>query len=176
MHYQVNERVIHWTFGPGRITAIDEKTLAGKTRLYYVFETEDTTLWVPVDEDDNCSLRPPTPKKEFLELLEIFKTPGEPLPDQQYQRQTELVARMRKRTLHDVCCLIRDLTARSRAYKLNRNDAEMLRRAQDLLLDEWELSVGDDRQAAEHELERLVATIAPIKKTTRAQVSPDPAL
>ncbi|HSO26988.1 MAG TPA: CarD family transcriptional regulator [Anaerolineales bacterium] len=168
MQYQIDERVIHWTFGPGKITAIDKKTLSGKTRLYYVFETEGTTLWVPVDDKGESSLRAPTPKAEFFELLEVFDTPGELLPDQQYQRQTELVTRMRKRTLYDVCCLIRDLTARSRAHKLNRYDTEMLKRAAELLLNEWELAIGADRNYAQKELERRISAVPAVKIKAQA--------
>ena len=167
MQYQINEQVIHWTFGAGKIIAIDEKTLGGKTRLYYVFEAEGTTLWVPVEEGEESSLRPPTPSADFLELLDVFNTPGESLPDQQYQRQTELATRMRRKTLYDVCCVIRDLTARAHTRKLNRNDAEILRRAEDMLLAEWELSLGADRQQAQRELERLVSAIPPLKKSVR---------
>ena len=114
------------------------------------------TLWVPVGEAGEKSIRLPTPGAEFKQLLTLLQSPSEQLPDQQYQRQSELVERMQKRTLSDICCIIRDLVARSHTQRLNRTDAEILRRAEEFLLNEWELSLGTPRDVAQHELKNLL--------------------
>ena len=45
MRYQVGDKVIHWAYGIGTITGLDEKYLAGKTRSYYVVELSNSTIW-----------------------------------------------------------------------------------------------------------------------------------
>jgi RNA polymerase-interacting CarD/CdnL/TRCF family regulator len=156
MNYQIGDQIVHWTYGPGTIVGIDEKVLANKSGRYYVVEVGQMTLWVPVGEAGEKSIRLPTPGDEFKQLLNLLQSPSEDLPDQQYQRQSELVERMQKRTLSDICCIIRDLVARSRTQRLNRTDAEILRRAEEFLLNEWELSLGTPREIAQHELKDLL--------------------
>ena len=156
MNYQIGDQVVHWTYGPGRIIGIDEKVLANKACVYYVVEIGRTTLWVPVGETGEKSIRPPTSRAEFDRLLNLLRGPGEQLPDQQYERQNALAERMQKRTLSDICYIIRDLVTRAHTQRLNRNDSETLKRAEEFLLSEWELSLGTPREVAEHELESLL--------------------
>jgi RNA polymerase-interacting CarD/CdnL/TRCF family regulator len=156
MNYHVGDQVVHWTYGPGTIIGIDEKVIANKAGKYYVVAVEQMTLWVPAEGQGEMSIRPPTSCDEFKQLLNLLHGPGEQLPDQQYERQNKLAERMHKRNLVDICCVIRDLVARSRTQKLNRNDAETLRRAEEFLLKEWELALGTSREIAQHELESLL--------------------
>jgi RNA polymerase-interacting CarD/CdnL/TRCF family regulator len=156
MNYQIGDQVVHWTYGPGTIIGIDEKVLANKASKYYVVEVDRMTLWVPVGEAGEKSIRPPTPSAEFKKLLKLLRSPCKQLPDQQSQRQSELSERMKKRTLADICCIIRDLVARSRTQRLNRNDADTLRRAEEFLLNEWELALRTPRETAQQEMDSLL--------------------
>lgn len=156
MNFHIDDTIVHWTFGPGKIVDIEEKTLENKTRLYYVVEAGETTLWIPVSETGEQSLRTPTSCDEFKKLLKHLRGPGESLPDQAYVRQSELNQRLKKKSLEEVCHVIRDLICRSGSQKLNRSDQEALKRAESLLLDEWELTLGTPRSAAQRELEEIL--------------------
>jgi RNA polymerase-interacting CarD/CdnL/TRCF family regulator len=156
MNYQIGDQVVHWNYGPGTIIGIDEKVLGNKASKYYVVEVERMTLWVPVGEAGEKSIRPPTSSAEFKKLLKLLHGPCKQLPDQQSQRQNELSERMKKRTLAEICCIIRDLVARSRKQRLNRNDAETLRRAEEFLLNEWELALRMPRETAQQEMNSLL--------------------
>jgi CarD family transcriptional regulator len=156
MKYKIGSQVIHWNHGPGTIVAIDEKCLAGQSRRYYVVDTGNLTLWVPIDEAGENSIRMPTDSFEFKGLLSILRSPGESLPERHFDRKSHLVERMQKRKIVNICCVIRDLYARSHLHNLNENDKSVLRRAEDYLLDEWELSLGTARSSASRELEVLL--------------------
>ncbi len=156
MDYEVGDAVVHWTHGLGTIIAIDEIHLAGITQQYYVVEIEPLKLWVPFAEAHGGSLRFPTESTQFKRFFNILRTPGESLPDNQYQRKLLLRERMQKRSLEDLCHVIRDLTDRSRHHPLNQNDASVLFRAEEHLLDEWALSLGVERSKALRELEILL--------------------
>ena len=156
MNDQIADKVGHGTYGTGTIIGIDEKVLANKAGKYYVVEVNRMTLWVPVGEAGEKSIRPPTSGAEFKKILNLLRGPCEQLPDQQYQRQNELSERMQKRTLADICGIIRDLVARSRNQRLNRNDAETLRRAEEFLLNEWELALSTPREIAQQEMKSLL--------------------
>ena len=156
MNYHIGDQVVHWIYGSGKIIAIEEKRLAGRSRQYYVVKADRTTLWVPVDETGEKNLRLPITHTEFLALLDLFHYSGSQMPNYSYQRRIELVQRMQRRTLVDICLIIRDLASRSRVYRLNGHDCAVLKRAKAFLLDEWERSIGISRGSAQHELESLL--------------------
>jgi RNA polymerase-interacting CarD/CdnL/TRCF family regulator len=156
MDYAIGDTVVHWTHGLGTVIAIDEMHLAGITQQYYVVEVDLLKIWVPVDEANKGSIRFPTESIQFKGLFDILRTPGERLPDHQYQRRIELRERMQKRTPEDLFYVIRDLTDRSRNHTLNQNDSFVLSRAEALLVDEWVLSLGAERSNAIHELKVLL--------------------
>ncbi len=156
MNYHIGDQVVHWLYGLGKITSIDEMRLEGKTRLYYVVEIDRLTIWVPVVETGQSCLRSPTPSSEFKILLGLLSSPGEQLHDHQFERRNELAQRMQRRTLRDICHIICDLNSRSRVQKLNRNDFSVLKRAKEFLLVEWELSLGIPRTSAMRELDMLL--------------------
>ena len=165
MNYQVGDQVVHWLYGLGKITSIDEKSLAGQTRLYYVVEIDQLTIWVPVVETGQSCLRPPTPSSEFKLLLSLLSSPGEKLLDHQIERRNELAQRMQRRTLRDICHVICDLNSRSQVQKLNRNDIAVLKRAKEFLLVEWELSLGTSHTSAQRELDMLLRDNPPTSPT-----------
>ncbi len=156
MKFQVHDQVVHWTYGHGEIIGIEEKALAGETCQYYVLVVDRLTLWVPVNEHGEKSLRQPASPQEFSEYLKLLGKQAKTLPLQQYIRQNELVERMKNRSLAEVCCIVRDLASHGRKHKLNRKDQDMLNRAKGLLLDEWQLSLDASRESAEVELTRLL--------------------
>lgn len=164
MKYHVGDQVIHLTYGLGRIIDIDEKSLAGQTRQYYVVDTGQLTLWVLTDEMGEKNMRLPTRSFEFKKLLNILGSPGEGLPDHHHERKNQLNERMHKRILANICFVIRDLTTRSKLHNLNENDRSVLRRAEEYLLEEWELSLGTSRSSAYKELDVLLRVDQPMEK------------
>ncbi len=156
MNYQIGDKVIHSTHGSGTIIAIDVKNLAGKSRQYYVVDTGQLKLWVPVDEMGENNIRPPAKSFEFKALLNILRSPGEGLSDRHFERKIQLTERMQKRKLGNICTVIRDLTTRSQGKNLNYNDRSVLKYAEECLLDEWELSLGGTRSSAQRELDFLL--------------------
>lgn len=162
MAYQIGDRVIHRNYGPGVIIGVEEKQLGLKSDEYYVVETAEVKLWIPLDATEN-SIRFPTQPGEFQELLALFYGAGEPLPDHHLERAEVLAARMKKRTLVELCRIIHDLTSRSRSHPLTKNDNDFLKRAQELLLNEWEIVLEISREDARKELAALLQNIPAVQ-------------
>jgi len=156
MNYEIGDTVVHWTHGLGTVIAIDQKILAGITQQYYVVKMDLLNVWVSLEDADLGSIRLPIEGGEFIALFDILRTPGKLLPDNQYQRKTQLRERMQKRTVEGLCHVIRDLTDRSSDHTLNQYDAAVLYRAEEHLLDEWVLSLSVEREDALHRLEELL--------------------
>jgi CarD family transcriptional regulator len=156
MAFQVGDKVVHRTFGPGEVLRLEEKQLAGQSRLYYVVQVSKLTLWVPVVGADERSLRFIMEGTDFKKLYKILRSPGEPLTDDRHQRQIELVERMQEGTLEGLCRIIRDLAARSHLRKLNENDSSIMNHALELLLSEWQLSQGMPAKEVRRQLDALL--------------------
>lgn len=155
-NYKIGDTVVHWTHGLGKVVAIDEMHLSGMKQVYYVVEAGVLKLWVPVEEANTASIRLPVESGTFRQMIRILQTPGVQLAANPYKRKAELKDRMQKRTLADLCHLIRDLANLSRHKALNENDADVLFRAEEFLLDEWVYSLGTERSHAQDELDHLL--------------------
>ena len=154
--FQVGDQVIHWAHGPGEIIQLDEKSLSGHTQQYYVVEMSNLTLWVPVDQTDDHSLRLPTPKKDFKVLFQILASPGKPFSSERNERRLQLVERLKDHKLASICGVIRDLTLYKRLNKMNDNDNATLARSRNVLLYEWSIASSISTQEAEKELRKLL--------------------
>ena len=156
MNYQIGDVIVHWTHGVGKIVAIEAKEIAGSIREYYVVEIKQLKVWVPIAHDSADSIHFPIGRVDFCALLDILKTPANGLPDDQYKRRLDLNLRMKQQTLEDICRVIRDLTGLSRQHTLNMNDSSVLFRAEEHLLDEWEISMGVERDNAKLSMRTLL--------------------
>jgi RNA polymerase-interacting CarD/CdnL/TRCF family regulator len=154
--YKVGEKVVHWTHGSGTVTAIDDKGLPGRPWFYYVIESHEKTLWVPVDVNGRSSLHLPTSRSDFPLLLDILSSQGKKMSNNSYIRYGELARRMLRASPTDICLVVRDLTYRSHREKLNSSDVRVLTLAKSYLLDEWERALGTPRDQARREMEWLL--------------------
>jgi RNA polymerase-interacting CarD/CdnL/TRCF family regulator len=151
--YEIGDTVVHWTYGSGTITAIENKGLPGKPCFYYEIDGHDQTLWVLIEENGESSLHLPTSRADFMLLIEILKSQGANMSNNPYIRYGQLAQRMQKASPHDIFLVVRDLNYRSRWEKLSRSDALVLTLAKSYLLDEWERSLGTPRDLARREME-----------------------
>lgn len=154
--YQVGDIVVHWTYGSGKIVAVDDKGLPGQPCSYYVIEGKGQTLWVPVEENGSSSLHRPTSRADFKLLTNILRSQGEKMSNNPYRRRDQLDERVHKASPKEVCLVIRDLTYRSHSRKLSSNDIRFLNHAKSDLLDEWERSLGTPREQARNQMEGIL--------------------
>ena len=142
MSFEIGDKVIHWTFGLGEVVQIEEKVIREKSADYYVVRTPDLTIWIPIDNPNQHSLRIPTSPKEFDKLFAILSNLGEALPEDREMRKNQLMANLKDGQLASVCRVIRDLVWYRRTKKLNDQERNILERAKKSLLSEWEYSLG----------------------------------
>jgi RNA polymerase-interacting CarD/CdnL/TRCF family regulator len=154
--HQIGDTVVHWTYGSGKVTAIEDKGSPGFPCFYYIIDGRDQTLWVPVDEGENNSLHRPTSRTDFKEFISILRSPRTRLPDNPHHRRKELEPHVQQRSVAGACHLIRDLSFHASWRKMNNTDTRILRTAISHLLDEWELSFGTPRAKAKRELEWIL--------------------
>jgi RNA polymerase-interacting CarD/CdnL/TRCF family regulator len=156
MGFEVGDKVVHRSYGPGEIIQLDRKELSGQSALYYVVKIRDLTLWVPASDNEEGNLRLPTPAAEFQRLFAILTGPGEPLPEDRLDRKQKINDLMKDGTLASICRVICDLNLQGRTKKLNDHDVQILERARQFLLSEWQLAFSVSPQQAQRELDDLL--------------------
>jgi len=142
MAYQIGDKVIHWTYGLGEIVLIEEKIIHNHPTNCYVVQISDLTIWVPIGDQEQNSLRAPTAPKDFEKLFTILTSPGETLLEDRMLRKTKLMEQLKDGKLASICRVVRDLTHLQRSTKLNDQERSILERAEKSLLAEWTFSLG----------------------------------
>ena len=156
MDFHIGDKVIHSMYGLGEIVFIEEKIIHDQPANCYVFRTRDLTIWIPINDLHQNSLRMPTLPDEFTSLFSILSGAGEPLPEDRTERKDQLIARMRSGSLQSICQVVRDLTQFKRNSKLTDQEKSILERATNTLLTEWIYSLGVTRLQAEHAMTQLL--------------------
>jgi RNA polymerase-interacting CarD/CdnL/TRCF family regulator len=142
MSFKVGDIVIHWAFGVGEIMLIEEKTIRNQLTNCYVVRTSTLTIWIPITDLQQQSLRYPVPPEEFEQLSAILSSPCEKLQDDRVLRKNQLLAQMKDGQLASIIYVVRDLTNFKRSTRLNDREKAILALAVDSLLTEWIYSLG----------------------------------
>jgi RNA polymerase-interacting CarD/CdnL/TRCF family regulator len=156
MAFQVGDNVIHCSFGLCEIAQIEEKTINGHITNCYVVIASNMTIWVPVDEFDQVSLRTPTPPDEFVKTLPILTSPNEKLEEDRVLRKKQLTDQLKDGQLASICKVVRDLSGYQRSSKLNDQEKSILERAVRSLLTEWTYSLGVPTNQAYQAMESML--------------------
>ncbi len=157
MSFEIGEKVIHLSYGLGEIVGIEERNVQGAPTRCYVVRTDDLTIWIPVDDIQQRSLRRPTPPEKFKELFAILSSQPEPLPEDRLARKELLQSMLKDGQLESICRLVRDLNNFKHVSKLNEQEKSILERALKSLLTEWIYASGISRSAAEKSMSDLLA-------------------
>jgi RNA polymerase-interacting CarD/CdnL/TRCF family regulator len=158
MRFHIGDKVIHCTFGLGQITQIEEKVINGNLERCYVVQLNDMTIWVPIDEPGQNSLRIPTPPDEFVKTLPILSSPSEKLLDDRLLRKKQLVDQLMDGQLASICRVVRDLSYYKRNSKLSDQEKSILDRAIKSLLTEWIFSLGASQHQAHQAMESMLGS------------------
>ena len=158
MSFRIGDKVIHCTFGLGQVTQIEEKVINGNLERCYVVQLNDMTIWVPIDEPGQNSLRIPTPPDEFVKTLPILSSPSEKLLDDRLLRRKQLVDQLKDGQLASICRVVRDLSYYKRNSKLNDQEKSILDRAIKSLLTEWIFSLGASQLQAHQAMESMLGS------------------
>ena len=87
MGFQIGDKVIHCTFGLGEIVNIEEKTIRGQLANCYVVRINDLTTWIPINDQEQHTLRLATLPAEFDKFSAILTDAGESLPEDRVLRK-----------------------------------------------------------------------------------------
>jgi RNA polymerase-interacting CarD/CdnL/TRCF family regulator len=137
MTYKIGDKVIHSSFGFAEITGIEEKTINGNDQLFYIVQTKDMQIWIPITDELPNKIRTPTSQMEFEDCFIILQKKYTPLSTDRSSRKSDIHGRIILGTTRSLCELIRDLSFYKGQNKINEYEKTTLDRAIQVLVDEW---------------------------------------
>lgn len=138
MNLNKGDRVVHSTFGIGKVVTIEAMSLnSAEPRMFYRIDFIKTTIWIAVGEPSTGRLRPITPKSQLDQYRAVLKTSPATLDDDFRKRRIELEKRMDGGSFRGLCEVTRDLNALNSQKPLNYSEKKFLEQTQDALVLEW---------------------------------------
>ncbi len=156
MAFQIGDKVIHSMHGLGEIVNIEKMLIHDRETNCYVVRTPELTVWIPIDDIQQHSLRTPTSPEEFTRLFTILTSPSETLPENRVVRKEVLMAQLKDGQLASICRIVRDLRHFLRTAKSNDQEKSILERATKSLLAEWTYSFNVPMLQAQQAVEKLL--------------------
>jgi RNA polymerase-interacting CarD/CdnL/TRCF family regulator len=156
MAFQIGDKVIHSTHGFAEIINVESKEVSGISSDYYVVQTRKLLLWIPLISKSKESLRFPTSKSKFPNLVDILRSHNMPFPANRNDRKSKIHNMLTDGTTESICGLIRDLSFCRKNNKLNETETSILKSAVIRLIDEWQYSMSISQIQATGELNSLL--------------------
>jgi RNA polymerase-interacting CarD/CdnL/TRCF family regulator len=156
MSFQIGEKVIHATHGFAEVINVESKEVSGISAEYYVVQTKTLLLWIPLISKIKESLRLPTSKSGFINLIDILRSHNLPLPENRNDRKSHIHNMLTNGDSGSMCGLIRDLSFCRKSKKLNETETSIYKSAVIKLIDEWQYSMSISQAQAIGELISLL--------------------
>jgi len=144
--------IVHLYHGVGQVISIESKSLDGNKVKYYKVQTQDSIYWVPVGKVDDERIRPLSTPKEIDKALRILRRKPRQMSADHMQRKNQINDVRSIGALDEVAKIIRDLSARQAAEKLNDSEERALNHFTDRLISEWSVSKDISTDEARQEL------------------------
>jgi len=156
MSFHIGDKVIHSTHGFAKIINVESKEVSGISSEYYVVQTRKLLLWIPFISQTKESLRLPTSKSNFNNLIDILRSHNLPFPDNRKERKIQIHNMLTSGATESICGLIRDLSFCRKNNKLNETETSIYKGAISNLIDEWQYSMSISQAQAIGELNLLL--------------------
>jgi RNA polymerase-interacting CarD/CdnL/TRCF family regulator len=156
MSFHIGDKVVHSTHGFAEIINIESKVVSGNSSEYYVVQTRNLLIWIPLNSQTRESLRLPTSNSKFINLLDILRSHNLPFPENRNERKSLIHNMLTNGVAESVCGLIRDLSFCRKNNKLNDTETSIYKSAVIKLIDEWQYSMSISQAQAIGELNSLL--------------------
>ncbi len=153
--FHIGDFVVHPMHGIGRVAAIQEmEFVADKQTLFYQVGFDNKTVWVQVQDGE--ALRAVTLKAALAHYRDILESPPVPMNSDFHVRQRELADRLKDHSFQNLCEVVRDLNALSKAKVLNNYERGLFKRTSATLQQEWAVASGMPLNEAVSSIEAML--------------------
>jgi len=141
--------VVYPNHGAGRIVGVEEKTILGEARRYYVVYLPDTELTVSIPADGDVGLRACADEEGVAEALALLEAGVTAMPSNWNHRLKHNQEKIRSGEISQVAEVVRNLSALGVENSLSTGERNMLIKARQILASEIALARSTEVAEAE---------------------------
>ena len=141
--------VVYPNHGAGYVSGIEEKTVLGEVRRYYVVYVPEGALTLNIPADGDTGLRSCADEKGVAGALKILREDPEEMPEHWNHRLKHNQEKIRSGEISRVAEVVRDLSYYGGEHGLSTGERNLLAKARRILISE--VALGTDLAAEEAE-------------------------
>ncbi|MGQ9615767.1 MAG: CarD family transcriptional regulator [Spirochaetota bacterium] len=147
--YSLGAKVVYPLHGVGVIDSIEDKTVLGEKRSYYVIRLtiSDMTVMIPVDKSEELGLRLIVSDKEANKALKLIGAHSTEMEEDWKSRYQHNFEKIKSGSILNVAEVVRNLFHRNKVKELSIMEKKLYENAYRLLVDE--ISYVKDMQREE---------------------------
>ena len=153
--YKIGDKVVYPMHGAGTIEKIEEKTVLGESRKYYILRVHhgNMQVMVPVNGSDQAGLRNIVDESVIPEVIEVLGAESTPMDENWNRRNRENMEHLKTGDIKEVAAVVRNLTRVDRVKKLSTGEKKLLSTAKQILESELIYSGGYTMEEADEMVE-----------------------
>lgn len=134
--FEEGDLVVYPNHGAGHVTGIEEKTVLGEARRYYVVHVADGGLTLSIPADGDSGLRLCAGGDDVEAALELLRGGPEEMPANWNHRLKHNQEKLRSGEISYVAEVVRDLNSYGGANGLSTGERTLLTKARRILISE----------------------------------------
>jgi CarD family transcriptional regulator len=147
--FSEGDLVVYPSHGAGCVAGVEEKTILGEARRYYVVYIPDAELTLSIPADGDTGLRACADAESIDAALEVLKGGATEMPSNWNHRLKHNREKIRSGEIAEVAEVVRNLSVYGDAHGLSTGERNMLMKARQILISEVALVRDVDVEEAE---------------------------
>ncbi|MCK4804065.1 MAG: CarD family transcriptional regulator [Spirochaetes bacterium] len=136
--YEVGAKVVYPVHGVGIINSIEDKTVLGEKRSYYIIKLaiSDMTVMIPINKSEQLGLRLVVSDRDVHKALKLIKSEVTAMDEDWKTRYQHNFEKIKSGSILDVAEVVRNLFHRNKIKELSIMEKKLYENAYRLLIDE----------------------------------------
>ncbi len=136
--YKIGAKVVYPVHGVGIISSIEDKTVLGEKRSYYIIKLaiSDMTVMIPINKSDQLGLRLVVNDRDVAKALKLIKSEVTTMDEDWKTRYQHNFEKIKSGSILDVAEVVRNLFHRNKIKELSIMEKKLYENAYRLLIDE----------------------------------------
>lgn len=136
LSFDEGDLVVYPNHGAGCIAGVEEKTVLGEVRRYYVVHIPESGLTLSIPADGDNGLRHCADKKDISGALDILQTAATEMPSNWNHRLKHNQEKLREGGIAQVAEVVRNLSVYGHEHGLSTGERSMFMKARQILISE----------------------------------------
>ena len=136
--YELGEKVVYPLHGVGVINSIEDKTVLGEKRSYYIIKLaiSDMTVMIPTDKSEQLGLRQVVSNRDVSKALNLINSEITDMEEDWKARYQHNFEKIKSGSILKVAEVVRNLFHRNKIKELSIMEKKLYENAYRLLVDE----------------------------------------